>query len=97
MRDFKLDMQVYNYKNEKCEIWGKFSELKRKQLCFIQNLSMIHDYEDDKHKFGWKYSDEIVASEIDTENATSSDIEEIIKECFDYYDVKYDFVKVELL
>ena len=46
--------------------------------------------------FGWNYSDE-PATEIDLENARAIDVEEVIKECFDYYNVKYDYVIVEPL
>ena len=97
MKDFKLDMNVYDYKNEKQEVYGKFSKLKREQLCFIQDLSISHCFDEDKYVFRWKYQDETLAAEIDMEDATVNDIEEVIKECFDYYKIKYDYVKVELL
>ena len=96
MKDFKLHMQVYNYRNEKCEIYDKFSTLERKQLCFLQHFSLFEDSDTNKIMFGWNYSDE-PATEIDLENARAIDVEEVIKECFDYYNVKYDYVIVEPL
>lgn len=38
-----------------------------------------------------------IYNNISIENATASDIEDIIKECFDHYDIKYDYIKVEVL
>ena len=94
MKDFKLDMQVYDHKNDKHEIYDKFNKLKRDQLCFIQDLSIFND---DGIKFGWKDINYNIYREIFIEDATASDIEEIIKECFEHFNIKYDYVKVELL
>ena len=95
MKDFKLDMQVYDYKNDKHEVYGTFNKLKRSQLCFIQGLSIFIDSDDGKTRFGWLDHD--IDIEILMEEATSNDIEEIIKEYFDNFNIKYDYVKVELL
>lgn len=97
MRDFKLDMKVYDYKNDKHEIYGKFSKLKKDQLCFIQDLSISHYFDEDKYMFGWYDTRQSTSHDICLENATASDIEYVIKECFEYYDMRYDYIKVELL
>ena len=97
MRDFKLDMKVYDYKNDKHEIYGKFSKLKKDQLCFIQDLSISHYFDEDIYMFGWYDTRQSTSHDICLENATASDIEYVIKECFEYYDMRYDYIKVELL
>ncbi|MBQ6631530.1 MAG: hypothetical protein IJH55_05265 [Romboutsia sp.] len=97
MKDFKLDMQIYDYKNDKHEINDKFSKLKYNQLCFIQDLDVVYDIYDDEYQLSWYDTRRSVSNILSLKNATSRDIEQHIKECFDYYDMKYNHVKVKLL
>lgn len=95
--DFNLDMVVYNYKNEKKHICGKFVKLKREQLCFIQNLSFSHIVDEDEDVFSWYDNELSVDHDLYCKTATTTDIENSIKDCFEHYGIKYDYVKVELL
>lgn len=93
--DFKLDMNVYDYKNELHQIYGSFRKLKNEQLCFIQDISILID-EDNRELLSWYNTTESTGYEIELKGATETDIEEHIKWCFDHYKIKYDYVKVKL-
>ena len=124
--DFKLDMEVYNYNNEKEHVCDSFNKLSKNNLCFLQDLSITDDHwyckknkcsQSDCHGRcnredidydcdNCEYLEEVDALEwfnsdrvegLILKESTNEDIETFIKEYFDFYNIKYDYVKAELL
>ena len=44
MKDFKLNMQENDCRNEIHYIYGKFSKLEKEDLCFIRGLKIVNDH-----------------------------------------------------
>lgn len=98
---FKLDMMIYDFKNESEVICDDFKRLKDYNLFYLKDIeiAIFWDPEDEKHGeevLKWYDPKGKQMDHLFYEKANAKLIEEFIKDCFDNNGIKYEYIKVEL-